>query len=810
MHANTPPLSGQALLDFLERAEDFWQHGFEYEPDDGEVYVPAAERRTALLEELRAQAFAPATREELERLYSLWLSLDEMKAACAAIRMHLDAVLAGIQGVQARNDARIYFTIAELWMRCEFDLDGVRARLPETLALLQSYAEEVTRARRPEDPWTISKYWHSLARSAAACKSRDIMDAALNAQRAFEREYLDKDEDDSTAVKEAKVALFKARYAARWRESEALDAHLNAAIAALQASPDIEDWDELLNVAMELSPAHIPAIIAACEAQTERLEQPPASAAIRAHRDVENARIQARAWAVQGEWDKAIEWGQRGHYVLENEPYNLDDDGAEMLGWMEAAGRMRDAADLAWRGFWYAPWGGMAEAAYTLALKMRDQDATTPAWDWILAWAQLGQGYFKSFYDGREGLLGHLDQRPPLPAEVYLERAKTIAPDHPMHDLIAGRHLAQERQWQAALPLLERSILALPEYADPPSVKSLWCARLKCLPEEEALARPFPESDGMGWCHDIGYELVHEEGFHTEKGFIYDTCADELSAHSREHRKALGLRYYEIGIARAEAFFSSGKGAYTDANVHTYSSLCDSLGYYYRLQGRVDDALALQEAGLSGRPMRRHYQEIFECLYAKGEYAALMTFAERHWHMVQQNGYQDADELYNPSHYMFALGNALREEQRHLELGIWIDRLKTWWEYCENADEDELEDISQYDYLDSLMHLLLPYSQEVPDKAAPLVLTCLPQVLALDEGSAGSHNLWVLWFNTACTLQDCGHLEDAIVVYRRVLGIVPEDETEIIRRAHENIANCEAALHPGSAPTAQKPFWKFW
>jgi len=798
MDVHTSPLRGQALLDFLDRAERFWQNGFNDAPAGDKVHVPAAERRAALLEDMRVQAFAPATRDELERLYQLWLDLDAPRQANALIHAHLETVLSALPDPQQRARERLYFNLCEARSRHLFDLDGARARLPAILAELQDYIRTMTRRRPSQEVCQdICQHWSLLGNTALLSQSREVMEASYDGLRAFEREYLDT-EADSPAFKDALAWLEKAKYALKWHEPEALDRAIHAAIAAMQAAPTVQPWDQLYAWLMhlKLSPAHIPWAVAAGEAHTAQVETPPASPAIRARRKVEAARTLAHAWAAQEEWDKALECARSGHFLLVGEPWNSDAFGAQMLDWMVKAGRMQEAAELAWHGFWSAPWNGMAQSAYRLARDMRDQDAFRPHWDWILGAAQLQNGLLKPFRDGERGLLQHL-KPPPLPAEAYLERARTIAPDHPMHDLIAGSVLAQEQEWSAALPLLERGVFALPEYAKPVVQQQLWCARLKCLPEDEALSRPFPEAScGGQWCYLVGSALLWEN-----EGFIHEVCADELTPSTQERRKALGLGYLELAIAHSEAFFASGKGTYTDGNEGCHALACYSVGYFYRKQGRLDEALARQYAGRASFPMQQQAREIFGCLIDKDDHKALIAFAEQHWHEVQQAGYQDGDRPYNPAHYIDHLALALHYEQRHLEISIWIDRVNTWWEYRKHADEEVRTHSCRGDYLSALMALLRCYALEAADKAEPLLRAHLVEVEALDEAHAGIKWLSFILFSAACAMQNCGHLADAIGLYKKAQHAAPEGYW-VIADAHKNIAVCEKAL--------KKPFWKFW
>src|SRR5256885_12844994 len=89
----------------------------------------------------------------------------------------------------------------------------------------------------------------------------------------------------------------------------------------------------------------------------------------------------------------------------------------------------------------------------------------------------------------------------PRSADDYLALARTQAPGHPLLDLIDGWRLAKDRQWEQALPLLERGVTDQPRHANSELLPMLWAARFAVLPAAQALQRPFAQGHGRSEEH---------------------------------------------------------------------------------------------------------------------------------------------------------------------------------------------------------------------------------------------------------------------------------------------------------------------
>jgi len=780
-------LKGDALHALFERA---WAL-LNMDAEDGPG-ISEAERKAAVAEFLQQQPLAPATMPELRDLHDLWIVLGEPETVNAVLHQHRDAVLSA---PDADISAPLLWELLELASRKHLgDLEHGEERLAVVM-------EQLHRDERLEVYEELEYLWEDVA---AQYQAWHLIEAHIDWQHQRPQSEVPE------ALRDVLPHQQKAELARERGDQDAVEQHISLAIAHLGKAAhdkllelDENWWQYFSNIVLALAPRQIPALIEVARARLDAIT-PPVSTPIRIHWEAHFARWQAHALAELEQWEDAIEHARRGHHLLEGEPYNADEFGAHMLGWLVKAGHLDEAAEHAWRGLWCAPWNGMAGEAYQLALKMRDEDATRPHWDWILAAAQWRRGLLTARASG-EGLLQHLNQPPPLPARAYLERARQIAPDQPVPDLIEGVHLAQQQQWQAALPLLEGSVLALPAYADVITVCLLWNARCKCLPEDEALNRPFPECGGAVWDYAIGCDLIEEESDGLTD--ITETCG--FTSHSWPQRYALGMRYWETARARFEAYFASGEGGYADADIGSYSSVCHVIGYQYKQQYRIDDAIPVLQTGIAlGRPTWKHYSNLMECLQAKEDYPAVLALTEQFWHDLSESSNQSGYIFANCAHF---IAYALHMQVRHHEISIWIDRLNTWWEQLNASDDDDDDDDApacRGDYLSALMALLQIYSIECPTLADPILRTHLPEILALTPDSAGALSLAIIWRDTGNTLSNCGHYAQAIHVYQQALAHAQsEDNSVVIDELHTNIADCQRGL--GEPPPTRK-FWQFW
>lgn len=125
----------------------------------------------------------------------------------------------------------------------------------------------------------------------------------------------------------------------------------------------------------------------AAQQHLARTESPAASQAVRAHRKVHEARLQAMACHAMGQPEAALQLAELGRFGLVDD--SDDAFSGLVLQWLQEAGRLADAADLALESVLHSR-PGSARQGYELALRMVDSDtAHAPAWALILAWAGL-------------------------------------------------------------------------------------------------------------------------------------------------------------------------------------------------------------------------------------------------------------------------------------------------------------------------------------------------------------------------------------------------------------------------------------
>src|SRR5256885_17182004 len=70
---------------------------------------------------------------------------------------------------------------------------------------------------------------------------------------------------------------------------------------------------------------------------------------------------------------------------------------------------------------------------------------------------------------------------------------------------------SKARQWEQALPLLERGVTDQPRHANSELLPMLWAARFAVLPAAQALQRPFAQGHGAHWCYAAGVTLDDED-----------------------------------------------------------------------------------------------------------------------------------------------------------------------------------------------------------------------------------------------------------------------------------------------------------
>jgi len=766
-------LQGEALTELLERARSLLEID--------EASISKTECQNAVAELLQQHPLAPATLRELRDLHALWLAVARPEMAHAALEQHRANVVRTHAGTGSPAVA-LELELLALKSACFDRSAGLKrlAAIQQQLFALPSLNEQLG-----------GMWWQQ----ATLYEAWDLLEAQLDWQ--YGPNHPEKHQLPMVWVHIRKASL--AHY--ERKDNQRAQQHISHAIAALAEAAHglgldfAVRWEQLAYHVQEMAPALMECFVQAARAHLHAIDDPPVPQPIRRHWEVKYARWQAKAHAAQQQWDNALQWAERGHFRLEDEPFKHDSFGALRLEWLLKANRMDEAAELAWRGIWYVR-SGIAQAAWQLALQQHETDHQRPHWNWILAHAPCRAGLFKDD-EYHEGWLKD-EELPAHPPAVYLARARTIAPGHPMHDLIEGAMLADQAQWEAALPLLEHGVLALPAWADNHSVRLLWCARFQCLTEKQALRRrPFPESHDAVWCLDIGIDLIEDHGF------INATCPTSSDT-TREQRNALGIRYYEQGLARCEAFFASGQGALMDADYDIYSRLCNNLAVQYRKKNNdLKKVIALHRAGIACYAHCQHYINLMFCAHDLKDWAEMLRAAEGHWHTVRIPPFL-GHKKYNPHNYAVYIIEALAHLGRTLDLSIWLDRLHTWWS-DRGSEEDEDDENLRADYLETLMLYLEKYVQVCPQEAHILLQAHLPEIQNMPH--CRSNTLYL----AGGVLARCSNQhEDILALYHKALTIKPNAThiAQAIKKQHASAKRQRIAARGQQLGAAMQRWWK--
>lgn len=764
--ANAPALlEGEALQAFMDQAQDLLQE------QDAASAVGRPERQAALLELLGQQRFAPASVGDVERLHDLWLALERPEAANAFLQAHREAALAPLDGAQ-RTEGAVSLALSDIQSRLRFDREGA-------VTLLLPAAQLIGRLPHATDASPYWNGWHYLARDSQAW---ELAEQGVDLQRAHQRSDPDGEEapawhDARTSLRKAELASLRGDASAAVRHVQALTAQLGQADAGQGLG--FSHWLRLAQEILPLAPQSVPAVLMAAEQHLARTESPAASPAVRAHRKVHAARLQAVACHRMGQPEAALQLATLGRFGL------VDDSGDAFSGlvlqWQEQAGHLAEAASLALESVLHSR-PGSARQGYELALRQVDSDTTqAPAWALILAWAGTDP-------DLRE----ILEDSPAAPrsAADYLALARAQAPGHPLADLIEGWQLAKDHQWAQALPRLERGVAGQPRYANSELLSLLWAARFAVLGTEPALQQPFPQGHGGQWCYAAGVTLDDPEDLASLMG-------EGHAVPPQQARDALVLRYYEEGLARFESFWSSGQGMYKDADLHVYSMLCNNLAIQYRSLQRYGEAAALHQQGLASSPFAEHHDGLLWCAIRQDDRAGIVAAAEQLWHFTQDYGYG----RHSPTDYFPSVALALYQLGRAAEISIWLERLDEWFDSLD-ADDQRSE---RRDYLAALMSLLDFFSEDHPDLVLPRLHALLDEVRALRE-------CYVLR-RLACAMETSGPIEEAIALHREAIARLDDGDGEAEHKmAHDGLARSldKQREQQAAAAPAARPWWKLW
>jgi len=811
--SQTPTLTGQPLIDLLDRARDLLA-------DDSESTITQVERQAAVAELLRQYSLAPDCLRDMSYLHWLWLNVNQPAEANAALQQHRTAVLAN-----PGADAATAFTwkLLDLESRWHINQHNHPADHSEGTKRLATLL-----AQLHADPVMHAEHGEAWGEIVLMYEAWDLIEADIQWMHCQPR-----DEDIPAAWHEA---LFYRRMAAlshRRGDEDAMERHIHTAIAHLQTDNEnitLWNWLQLAERVLSYAPQHVEIIVQAATAQLcgpvsaeatvtdNPFYNPVPSPAQRHYRLGMLARIQAQAHHALGEVEQALACAQAGLYAFDDD----DDDNAfaaQVMQWHIEAGQTDAAAELAAQGLLHArnPW---AQPAWRWVLNTYPSD-TDPQrlalWWCLLAWPGIDS-------DTREQLQGDEEDgdsplpAPPHPPETCLARARQYVPDYPLADWMEGVHLALQQQWQAALPLLEKGMAALPQHGNTKVFTLLWCARLLALPVKEALARPLPVSQGASWNYSQGVvlSLQLQESLHN---YVQEPHRSRLPALKslQAPLQALAQRSYEEAIQQFEAFFASGQGHYKCAAPHTYAMLCHNLSILLAPDEDADfsqpqniaaleAAIALEQKGMTASRFieqfhsqlnRRRVQYDNGLLENTQDKHVYINAAEDFWDI--SNGPQYTD--YPPDWYFETLSEVLASLGRHSEISVWIDRLHQWYASLDT----QLQRRKQLTFLRILAYQLIELHAFAPEQVRAYVQQHLPAVVA----QAPKEDSGVLLYRFAWLLRTLEDIPQALELYQLAEQSLLRDKDEdriqqFLHLAREGIASCTPVDEP------KKPFWKFW
>lgn len=747
-------LSGGRLETFLDEAENTAKQ-------QREAAVAADLSRPALAALLHSQVLRADSLDLVSRLYSLWLAAGDPAQALRVLDQDGAAALAALPA-QERSDARISLAFWQLEVR---RAGGDAAAADAALAAVEQLLASLPAAQQPD------RAWGYLASQAAD------MDAQACVRRcARARQALFLAQPQRAAYRAWDQAVLHLRegtsYGAEGRSEDAHQCALAAIAALTQAGADQDlgylDWLQLGNLMLKLAPEQLGTVVEQVRAQLP----PSASNATRRDAEVQIARLQAQAQAGLGRLDLAIAHGRHGRYSLVRD----EDDrfSARLMEWLVQAGELAEAARVAYESVTNTRAASQQYATFLAKEKVETCTMGAPYWALVLAHA--------AGVDELAQVCG--DEDPAAFRRRHLDLAAAQAPQHAAVSASRAVCLLQDGGAAAqALPLLETA-LREPALASSLNLEHLWRCRALVHGMDAAVQMPLIEPSSAGWCYNLGNAL----------DFSLRQELPEGAAWPEKAVAALVVRHYELGLARYEAFFASGQGSFLDANIHTYSMLCNNLAIQLRAAGRpLQEAVILHRKGLDCSPFAEHHDGLMRCQREAGkDKAGFVAAAESLWNYAQENGYS----RHSPDHYIHDVCRALHELARDSEIAIWLERLDSWWDALEMPQRQS----SAGSYLGTLAVVLSDLAHTQAEDAALRLRRSLTPIRALK--SFGHSRL------AAVVLMRSGDPQLALELLQEALPWHNPDDDYDQRYypvALQNIAECRKALG-----LEQRPWWRFW
>lgn len=729
-------------------------------------------QQTTLRGLLQHQPLRADTLRAVARLSQLWTQAGEHAHALRVVEVDGAGVRAELPAdEQVDADTRLGF-----WRLHALAADATpagHAAMQLGLVGMEHQLAAAPRAGQSDD------LWEHLAALAGRAGQQDCVRRCARARHALQRAMPER--ASFGAYDDAVLALrLGDAFAREGLADDARQAGQQAFAALAQAAPgqdvDHDDWLRLGERLLQLLPGQAQAL---AEQVLARL---PADTAPGPRRSVlvQLHRLQARVLQRQGQLEPALALAWQGRYTLDGD--QEDGFSAELIDWLLAAGRGAQAAELAYECITNERSGSAGHAA-RLALQFDRADGPVEPW-WPLALAQAAVQE-----DGR-WVCGQED--PAACHARHLARAQALAAATPSADrapfeaAVAALQgevlLEQRRDLPAALTLLEFATRH-PSQASSKNVENLWRCRLLRYGAQEALRLAFVPCSAAGWNYNLGVALTHQLSEVLPEGAEWPQAEAEHMAQ----------RYYALGLQQFEAFFASGQGHHMDGRAHGYSMLCNNLAIrLYNLAERPEQVMAqvlpLHRKGIAASSFVEHYEGVLRCYRYADDLPHFVAAADALWHYAADYGYS----RHTPSNYVGAVARALRDLDRKLEIGLWLQRLDSWWDGLDDEDREE----GRLDYLGAKLEILIAQAGAQPEDVRARVQALMPALQ--DLGDAEITRL------AGVALHESGAPADAWQLYRLAQSQLQPG------RARDEEARETLRMNMGSCRKQLRPWWRFW
>ncbi len=490
--------------------------------------------------------------------------------------------------------------------------------------------------------------------------------------------------------------------------------------------------------------------------------------------EVKLARLQAQDLARQGDIDAALNMARKGAFGLVDDHEHVDPLGTSMLDWLMQIGRHDEAAALAFNSAYVH--NDSTRHACAMA-QQQVATSTNPHWALTLAAATLNEATQDGASDDLRSSFKH-----------HWDLAAELDPQHPalepLHALFMYRH-DEAHDPATVLTLLEATAQRQsPSLMTTTVLETLWTLRVRLHGPERAVALPFPATFSGARCYAAGCLLN-----------AFDAKFPELSDWPTAKFKALSARYYAEGLARFEAFFATGEGAFGDANVLPYSALCNNLAIYRREdESDAPAAIELHQKGLAAGPFdAQHIAGLMSCHECLQDRSSYVSTANRLWHYSAEYG----DSPHVPLNYIGRVSSALYSLGRDNEIAIWLQRLEKWWAAQDEPTRSDPD--TEGDYLNTLCRLVANIARCQPKEAMAKIDLVLERARSSGQGLALS--------KLGLAAERARQPERALALYQEAEALIlarnPLNERDL-GMAREGIKACAQALR------APRPWWRFW